>query len=801
MKELLSSIRFKVVCVKTDAIRCLKSLGDVKLWKSIVNRSERLRSETRTRFNFHKLGFGGLALHPILTEHDMFGFFKQWNAPKPPEQTMEIEVCSPRISRARTSINTDRPVTKMTDDKLGRSYFSKVIANQIAESPSDESYVIGLTGPWGFGKTSILNMVEQELLAGSSAYVVWFNPWMFSGTEQLLTQFFRELSAQLGSKGVAALKALGEQIQTYGTLLSPITSFPLLRPMVGDVKGYVDATSDLLKGLPDKTSSVFEQRKKIEKLLQKVDRTIVVFIDDIDRLRQDEVRDVMKLVRLTADFPNVVYVLSFDRLRVEKALDEGQGDGRAYLEKILQVSFDVPQLRSSQIQQLLLNELEGTVKGRQSGPLHSNDWQNYFHMGILPMVTNLRDVRRYVNSLPVAMSLLGEEVALSDVLAMEAIRVFCPRSFTMLPEIHGALTDSKNSDRGTETEKRTDQLKIFFECSGEREKSLRSLTRSLFPCSQRYTDNTSFGSDWLRQWRTNGRVAHPEILRFYLEKSYPSDQLPVKTVRDFFESFSDGSKLEKLISEMSEEQFESAVSRVLDYQEKFTEVMAEVAIPILLNNLSKTRDGKRYMFDFGGALTIRAAAYGLLRRVEDEAVRIRIVQDNLAKISSFSSRIVLLDLAGHKEGVGHKLISQEVAEAMEAEILDGVASAPIEELKAEKDLPSLLLAASKRKPEDKAIVLKRIADDGELFLRILRASLSTAFSSTIGEAAETRTEVLPWPGLIELIGEDLLVQKVSSAFDRLESIADVRTRTAVEVAKKYVTGERTAGWQIDDDDE
>ncbi len=65
-------------------------------------------------------------------------------------------------------------------------------------------------------------------------------------------------------------------------------------------------------------------------------------LDDIDRLTTSEIRDIFKPVRLTANFPNIIYIVAFDRIRVEKALTEQNIPGRDYLEKILQVSFDLP---------------------------------------------------------------------------------------------------------------------------------------------------------------------------------------------------------------------------------------------------------------------------------------------------------------------------------------------------------------------------------------------------------------------------------------------------------------------------
>ena len=45
-----------------------------------------------------------------------------------------------------------------------------------------------------------------------------------------------------------------------------------------------------------------------------------VVIDDIDRLRGDEIRDIFQLVKLVGDIPNIIYFLSFDQSIVSKVM-------------------------------------------------------------------------------------------------------------------------------------------------------------------------------------------------------------------------------------------------------------------------------------------------------------------------------------------------------------------------------------------------------------------------------------------------------------------------------------------------
>ena len=180
-----------------------------------------------------------------------------------------------------------------------------------------------------------------------------FNPWMFSGTEQLVDSFFREVSAQLHLKE-GRLDAIATEVEAYGDLLSPVADVATVLsalPFSGWLGCARDAANAVKRFQERRKLSVTDQRKKLAGNLASLEQPIVVVVDDIDRLSTNEIRDIFRLVRLTASFPNVIYLVAFDRKRVEDALTEEGIDGRNYLEKIVQVSFDIPVLpRGSSVQ-------------------------------------------------------------------------------------------------------------------------------------------------------------------------------------------------------------------------------------------------------------------------------------------------------------------------------------------------------------------------------------------------------------------------------------------------------------------
>jgi predicted KAP-like P-loop ATPase len=94
----------------------------------------------------------------------------------------------------------DNPIEQRAEDLLGRMSIAAVIAEEMRSVDASRGFVAAVMGPWGSGKTSLVNLARLELAKDPAIPVLDFNPWMFSGTEQLVNSFFRELSAQLRLK-------------------------------------------------------------------------------------------------------------------------------------------------------------------------------------------------------------------------------------------------------------------------------------------------------------------------------------------------------------------------------------------------------------------------------------------------------------------------------------------------------------------------------------------------------------------------------------------------------------------------
>jgi len=338
------------------------------------------------------------------------------------------------------AFTTDSPIASQSEDLLKREGVADGIVARIRETPADRGYVIGLMGPWGSGKTSILNLVRAA--AQPDIRVVEFNPWLFSGTEQLVTEFFAQLIGVLGKDKNKTLQRVAKNLELYTPMITSLSGLPVVGSLFGAAGGAGSLANKLIRRRLDR--SVSDQRREIEQGLRDAKTKVLILIDDIDRLRRAEVQDVMRLVRLVANFPNCIYLLAFDRLRVEASLQEIGNDGRAYLEKILQVSVRVPEVRQPDLFQQLLAGINATLEGKAHGPYDQQRLENLLALVVLPLIHTVRDVRRYANALAVTISIIGEEVDLGDLLAIEAFRVLQPDIFDGLVRCRDILTSTRD---------------------------------------------------------------------------------------------------------------------------------------------------------------------------------------------------------------------------------------------------------------------------------------------------------------------------------------------------------------------
>ena len=318
----------------------------------------------------------------------------------------------------------DRPISHPQDDAFGLYSFSDALATSLLQMSPKDGLVISVEGPWGAGKSSAialaLRTIKLRVLTGlgeggdelekltedqldarwaeakaRTIHLVRFNPWNFSGQENLVRAFFNELAAQIDAepegKLKSALKSMSARLGQLSAVLgagrvlidAAVPGAALATAAIETAANTAKSGGELAGTLAGSEGSIEYQKSRLAQALREADQRIIVIIDDLDRLMPSEMRAVFSLVKSLGDLPNVLYVLSFDESIVQKALEESaERIDPAFLEKIVQVSLKLPPPWRDELRQLLFTRLNAIIGDTK--PADEDRWRHMLFSVIDP---------------------------------------------------------------------------------------------------------------------------------------------------------------------------------------------------------------------------------------------------------------------------------------------------------------------------------------------------------------------------------------------------------------------------------
>ncbi len=255
-------------------------------------------------------------------------------------------------------------------------------------------------------------------------------------------------------------------------------------------------------------------------------------MDDIDRLAADEIRQLFQVVKAVADFPNVIYLLAFDREVVVKALEvSGATNGDDYLEKIVQVPFTLPLPDRTQLQGMFFERLNRMIADTPDSLFDQEHWANVFLDGIDPFIRKPRDVVRLANALGVTYAAVVGEVNSVDFIAIETLRVFVPIAFETIRGNSGMFTGGAGRyARGDRDDERRFHEKWLAQIPNERA-VVEKLIGHVFPRLASVWGNTTYSDSSTAQWRRQLRACSPEVFPIYFRLAVPDGEVSAALVR------------------------------------------------------------------------------------------------------------------------------------------------------------------------------------------------------------------------------------------------------------------------------
>jgi hypothetical protein len=250
-------------------------------------------------------------------------------------------------------MNLERPIIpdnpKKSIDEIDSStsqleygQFIETIYNYISTYSGKDSICIGLEGSWGSGKSTIINLINSQILKTEEHQSIVFNPWYITDTDNIVSQFFAHVASRLHKvskyKSISrCFKMLADAAVVIGSTVS--LTYPKLGAAITVSRLALSFWATYAK---KDEKDIWKVKEKLSKALDKLERPIVILIDDLDRLHKAEIRSMLTAIRAVGNLPNVIYILAYDREIVASALDNDGSNGTKYLEKIIQVKMSVP---------------------------------------------------------------------------------------------------------------------------------------------------------------------------------------------------------------------------------------------------------------------------------------------------------------------------------------------------------------------------------------------------------------------------------------------------------------------------
>ncbi|HBC41931.1 MAG TPA: hypothetical protein DCZ88_08550 [Pseudanabaena sp.] len=436
---------------------------------------------------------------------------------------------------SQSSYIIDEPVKAKDDDQLDRYPIAQRIVKTIVVRNDPSSLVIGLYGEWGEGKSSVLNFVDSIFSNEhkDSVCCIRFNPWYFRNEDQLLTTFFEILASKLDERIKFNRERIGGFSKDYLAKLVPPTTTKFVGIDIGEM---FNRWGGLISGI-----SLDERKKRIEEILEEKKKKIVIMIDDIDRLDNNEIQTVLKLVKLLANFKHTTYILAFDVEMVATAIGKNYGEdkvaGKNFLEKIIQVPILLPKISREALESFCFRAIRQELESLDIN-LNDDEWRRFtenFETGLSIRVQTIRMVKRYINALIFALPQIKNEVNIVDFLLLEGMRIFYPKHYSDLKDKPSEYLNLSSSSLQIDSHYRKTTLDNLIQKWHELangEVSAKRLLFCLFPeiCTMFISGENS---DWIaireisreQKLGVKQRVCTEEYFRRFFEYKVPNDDI------------------------------------------------------------------------------------------------------------------------------------------------------------------------------------------------------------------------------------------------------------------------------------
>lgn len=354
----------------------------------------------------------------------------------------------------------DNPVS--TKELKGDSTYNHLISKitpALFKDVYNSSFSIGVIGPWGTGKSSFLKAVEYTVCKASEKELkenydvdhkpdtifIEFSPFLNHNEEQVIHEFFTQLSNKLSERS--------------GRLSNLITVYSEKLANLEDKNPWFSLFK--LARNSRESRSAQELYDQIEACIRELNIKIIVAVDDLDRLNAQEILQVLKLIRNTSNFPNMVFLVALDKEYVTNALKgEKEYMKERYLDKFFQLEISVSYPNIDSVLNFMINEIYWKLKDHpSSGGMFTLTTQKLFNQKsfLSDYLITYRDVKKFTNQFYYDYNILNQgkylDIDFHDLVYMTLLKIFCPNMMNLILSRSYHLVNNEGYFVGFKTKK------------------------------------------------------------------------------------------------------------------------------------------------------------------------------------------------------------------------------------------------------------------------------------------------------------------------------------------------------------
>jgi uncharacterized protein YjbI with pentapeptide repeats len=338
---------------------------------------------------------------------------------------MSKKAASSDLPDYRLKIITDEPTLEDALDFRNYSYrLADIITN------STPRFSIGIFGGWGTGKTSLMSMIRDVLDGNKKIVTVWFDAWRYEREEYLaVIPFLRTVKLSLDAVEKAKAGNWGnvkKGVVKAANIFSKMTTVTPAPGISFDLEKAAEAMKEDSKIADDRVVyyHVTDFLEKALKELRKKDSEyrIVIFIDDLDRCSPDKALEVLESIKSFFDLEGFVYVIGMDSKTINSLVRKKYGEdsaveGMDYLQKIVQLPFQIPTWRETDISTSMSKII---TRGLEGSPQLMKEFEDQRKLMVKAVELNPREAKRFINNVILAKAVFGR--SLDELIVVQALR-------------------------------------------------------------------------------------------------------------------------------------------------------------------------------------------------------------------------------------------------------------------------------------------------------------------------------------------------------------------------------------------